>query len=483
MGEIIKSKNGTIISPYKKHQCRTLENVTSIYDKVYHKRNEITGFYVDNYNGLPAFITHNQSPEMLTFNFGDYLIRNMRTTRSKKQSQFFKLNEDIVLRDMQGEISESILLDDYYKEFFVNAQTGSGKTVLGVYITSVLQCKTMILCFSTEILNQWKSTFINKTNKDPDKIMIISSSEILDKVYEEPETYDDYDIYLSTPGIITSYLKRTDYSRLERIMNGFGIGLLIFDESHRNMSNIVKINALSNVDKTIYMSADYAQGDRKKEKLYYQIFNKCKIITPSEDVSKTMKYTKIINITYDSHPSTAESMAIYNRYGYSADNYMRYQIRKGIIFKVLDFIMSAIQDEHRALILVTQIAHVDEITMYLKGVWKDKFTFGRYHSKVPAEEKEFAKNEANVIVSTYKSFSTGIDVDDIRYVVGLNQSNKVEDNQAAGRSRPLKDGKDAIYFIVTDNGFPYCKKKLKQRLKYLNKTKIKDCFVVDFDSV
>ena len=48
------------------------------------------------------------------------------------------------------------------------------------------------------------------------------------------------------------------------------------------------------------------------------------------------------------------------------------------------------------------------------------------------------------------------------------------DNQSAGRARPLADGSDAMYFMFVDNGFSYCKRKLKIRLEYLTKTKAKN---------
>ena len=84
------------------------------------------------------------------------------------------------------------------------------------------------------------------------------------------------------------------------------------------------------------------------------------------------------------------------------------------------------------------------------------------------------KNTARIIVATYSSFSTGLDAKDIKYVLSTNQCNKVMDNQSAGRARPLSDGSDAMYFMFVDNGFSYCKRKLKIRLAYLTETKAKD---------
>ena len=100
--------------------------------------------------------------------------------------------------------------------------------------------------------------------------------------------------------------------------------------------------------------------------------------------------------------------------------------------------------------------------------------YGRYHSQMPDEERQATLDYANVIISTYASFGVGNDLENIKYVVSLNQCNKVEDNQAAGRARPLFDGSNAIYFIVTDVGFKYCRDKLRIRLGYIMETKSED---------
>ena len=89
-------------------------------------------------------------------------------------------------------------------------------------------------------------------------------------------------------------------------------------------------------------------------------------------------------------------------------------------------------------------------------------------------ERESTREFANVIISTYKSFGTGMDIEDIKYVISLNQCNKITANQAAGRSRTLPDGSDSIYFIVTDTGFKYCRQKTKIVLEYLVEQKLKE---------
>ena len=486
MKTIYRTKNGTVITPYKKYQCKSIENATSIYDAVYHRRDELTGFHIDNYNEQSAFITHNQYLDYLEANFPDYQVIDLPTTRWKKQGQQFALLDNIHLREIQGNVANEVLRSTK-NEFFINMQTAMGKTLLSVYLSSKFGYKTWIMCFSTEILRQWIKTYRDKTTKDMERILFIETSQTIQDIIDNPKAYADYDIFLSTSGLVTSFMKRTDYSNLNIAMNYLGIGLLIFDEAHRNMSNIVKINAVTNVKKTLYLSADYSQGDQKKEKLFYNIFRNTKILKPTDEEMNSLKYTKVIVLEYNSRPTIPETMSINNRYGYSAERYMNYQLKKGAIYKVINFAMDSIiqtnPNHYRVLILLTQIEHVDLMAAYLKDQNIEGYSIGRYHSRVSEEEKQFSLESADIIVTTYKSFSTGIDVSNIKYVIGLNQSNKVEDNQAAGRSRPLADGSDAVYFMVVDTGFSYCRKKLKTRLKYLKDTKIKDAFVMNCDIV
>ena len=157
-----------------------------------------------------------------------------------------------------------------YREWFINLQTGAGKTVLGAYLSARLHKKTMIICFMKDILSQWKDTYIDKTNINPEKILEINSGKWLEDIYLNNSGDPDHDIYLISPSLITSFLNNHPWYQFGEVINDLGIGLFIFDEGHRNMSAMVKINALTNVKYTLYLSADYAQGDYIKEKLYYR---------------------------------------------------------------------------------------------------------------------------------------------------------------------------------------------------------------------
>lgn len=480
---IYRTKNGTIIYPYKKRQCRDLEFSTSLYDKVYHRSNELTGFYVPAYkDNEAAFVTHYLSEDYLISHFPEYTIYKVQETNAPEleNDRKFRLWKTINLSEVQGQVSNEVICSmNKYNEWFINLQTGAGKTVLGAHLSGYFGYKTLIVCFMKDILSQWEKTYKEMTNINPLRIMQINSGKFLDEIYFNNMGDPDHDVYLVSPSLITMYLNKNPWERFSEVINQLGIGTIIFDEGHRNMSAMVKINALTNIKYTLYLSADYAQGDYIKEKLYYRIFQKTKIIKPEEEVAKSLKHTKVIVVDYDSQPSVTESTMIYNRYGFSAEYYMDYQLQKGRIFDVVDTIMELImkarKPEWKTLILLEHIDHVDTIYNHLMDTIKDpSILIGRYHSKVSDEDRENTLKNANVIVSTYKSFGTGMDINSIKYVVSLSQCNKITANQAAGRSRALPDGSDSIYFLVTDKGFKYCKQKTKTVLEYLSEQKLKE---------
>ena len=266
-----------------------------------------------------------------------------------------------------------------------------------------------------------------------------------------------------------------DYSKITELFNKCGFGLMIYDEAHRNVSNIVKISAISNVRYQLYLSADFSQGGYEREVIYKKIFANAQVVTPSEDLKRSMNYTHIVIVDYDTYPNAIEQNEPFNKYGYSAELYMKYQFKKKTLLKAMCQVIENIRKkdkERRFLILFVNIEHVDKMYDILTKVFPDE-KIGKFYSKLPDEEKEDTKNNASIIVATYSSFGTGLDTENIKYVLSPNQCNKVMDNQAAGRARPLADGTNALYFIFIDNGFNYCKRKLRIRLNYLNETKSK----------
>ena len=473
---IYRSKLGCRISPYKKRQSSAIEYGTALYDKVYHRWDEYTGFCLP-YSGQTTFMTYNRDYSDLAKMFPMYDIEKMDKIRSKAFSTPIHLVNVEKFWEAQTEIIgkiESTLTNE--NVWFINLQTGQGKTLLGTYLSTVLNLKTWILCFSDDILAQWHREYCKRTDIDPDKIIRVSGS-VIDKILIGEIDPSDYDIFMCTPTLLDRFgNRRSDYKKVADLFELCGIGFLIYDEAHRNVSNIVKLNAIMDIRYQVYLSADFGQGSYDKEKMYMDIFKNVPVLTPSKQLQMSLKYTKLVVVNFNTHPSIIEEQEPFNKYGYNAELYMKYQFRKGVLIGAIKYTLDTVlaaQDGYRSLILFTNIEHVDAMYEILKKDYPE-YKVGKFHGGVTHEDKEFAKNHADIIVATYGSFSTGLDAKDIKYVLSTNQCNKIMDNQSAGRARPLSDGSDAMYFMFVDNGFSYCKKKLKTRLVYLTETKAKN---------
>lgn len=480
-GQIFISTTGTLIVPYGKHQSKYLEKITSTYDEVRHRRNEITGYYIEDDPGIKSscFITYLHGNQFIQSLFPDYEIVELPKKIGRKLSEDFALNADITPTDVQyGIIHEIINSSVNRHQWFVYLSQGYGKTLLSVYLISIFHTRALIMCYSTEILLQWMKTFNKKTTINMSRVLLIDSSALLTKIYKNTFPTHEYDIFMCTPKLLTGYGAKYGYTRIPNILEKMGVGVKIFDEAHRNIANIVKINAFTSIDKTIYLSGDFGQSNPVKEKLYYAMFHSVQVIKPPEDVINTLKYTVAIIMEYDSEPTPTEITSVYTRRGFSFYNYMKYQFKKKIFFDTLYYILDIIHRTntggYKTLILVNLISQCDELYDLITTQYGDKHRIGKFHGKVSEEHKEFSREYADIIIATYQSFGTGIDVSSIKYVVSTSVCTKIDDNQAAGRARPLSDGSDAFYFMMCDRGFLYSLKKLKERIRYLIETKIKD---------
>lgn len=476
MGTIYRSKLGCLITPYKKHQSRAVEYNTALYDKVYHKWEEYTGFCLP-YHGEIAFMTYDRDYSDLAKMFPTYEIKKMPLIKGKSFSKPIQITNVETFWEAQTQIIGKVEASKSHENvWFINLQTGQGKTLLATYLSTMLNTKTWVLCYSDDILVQWYDAYCEKTNINPERIIRVTGS-VIDKILANEIDPLDYDLFMCTPTLLDRFgSRRGDYSRISDLFDRCGIGFLIYDEAHRNVSNIVKLNAVMNIRYQVYLSADFGQGSFDKEKMYKEIFRNVPVLTPSKTLQNTMKYTKLVVMNYNTYPNVIEQQEPFNRYGFNSDLYMKYQFKKGIIIDAILYVLNTflVKDKnHRALILFTNIEHVDKMYELLKNTYPN-ISVGRFHGNISESEKNDAKQNAKIIVATYSSFSTGLDAKDIKYVLSTNQCNKVADNQSAGRARPLLDGSDAMYFMFVDNGFTYCKRKLKIRLAYLTETKAKD---------
>lgn len=475
---IRRTRMGCLVQPYKPRQSYQLEQNTGQYDNVYHRYVEYVGFKIP-YNGTLCYATYNREYDFLKRALPDYEIMEAKYNEIRFFGHDIQLKGISEFKPAQSELIGSIDTSIEAKNeriWFIHLQTAGGKTLLATYYATKFGMKTMVMCFSDNILRQWVDTFQNKTTIDPRR-MVRLNGRIMDKILAGEISPYQYDVYFATPTLIDRWANsRADYMRVTDFFNRAGIGFMIYDEAHRNVSSVVRLVSVVNPRYQMYLSADFGQGEYNRELQFKSIFKMVPVLEPTEQVQRSMKYTKLVVVEYNTYPNSVEKEEPFNKFGYDGTSFMRYEFRKGILQNVILHIIKTflnIELKHRMLILFMNIEHVDIVHEDLTKRFPN-YIVGKYYATLPQEEKDYVKDNADIIIATYGSFSTGLDTHNIKYVLSCNQCNKVQDNQAAGRSRPLPDGTDSVYFLLVDMGFSYCRTKLKNRLFYLQETKSKD---------
>ena len=446
-------------------------------------RTPVTAYLMKNKDDVTRrLVTYKCHPKWLKEQIPEIEIENMPPNHVERMGQSFRLNDDVIPKEIQSSAVAAVL-DNNFKTAFFNMPTGTGKTLMAIYLTSILDCKAWAMCYRTIVLQQWKSTMEKMTTFDVKRLKIINSSKDLLKIATGDWDYDKYDMYVSTPMLLTKFATDYGLDLLNEVFDQAGIGVKFFDEAHKNVGNICKINGLTNVERTYYLSADFSQAAPSKAKLYYKMFGSTPIIKPKKELTQDLKYTVGVVVRYNTRPSFADKEGCFQKYGFSPFKYMEYQLRKGPFYDAIEQVLDTIRSstnwrQYKILILCNLIEHTDILYEWVQNYFyqrcrDDPPHVVRFHSEVPMEERKDAIENGEVIVSTFQSMGVGVDIKMIRHVLALSPVNPIEDNQAAGRARELPDHENCFYYLFNDDGFQYMQRKLPERISYLMQQKIK----------
>ena len=126
--------------------------------------------------------------------------------------------------------------------------------------------------------------------------------------------------------------------------------------------------------------------------------------------------------------------------------------------KAFRFIFDYIPDKHNTLILCGHIDHLEAIHEHLKSILDKKYIIYIIHGKIDAEEREdirrlMEKGENVVLLATYGTVSTGINIKRIHNVIFASSSkSKIRVLQSIGRGLRTHESKDhvVIWDLIDD---------------------------------
>jgi len=349
------------------------------------------------------------------------------------------------------------------RERFLSLATGSGKTYITINILSQFKKKAMIIVDTLELGAQWKREFLSHSNLVDSDIVILSGqdsvdTEIKDKVGK---------IYIAIHRTLNNMLTN-DLNSINSLMNKLGIGFRVFDEAHVNFKGICMINALSNVEYTLYLTATPSRSSFSDDYLYGKVFRKIPYFN-GKDISDD-KYHTVILYSFDSKPTIDEKFSVKSKYGFSTSKWASHL--QGDSYEFLD---EAITEIFKKFDLIKRGKKTAIMlpTLKLIDMVKDSFNqkgieVGTFIGDVKTDKRK-DELDKNIILTNDKMFGKGIDVKDLEVLINFVPfGSDVKTEQIMGRLR-YKEKTPVVLIDVTDVGYIECVKQFKLRRRFYKK--------------
>lgn len=437
----------------------------SLYDEIYHKWNNIACYYNEDTNEL-------RIPDM-DLGYLQSLIGEFEIIESvSNRSQNVKVPIELITKPRNQDQVDAIEFTTglrsysytrYRNRLCLNLATGLGKTFCTIATMSVYQ-KKMAIISESGILDIWIPELFKHSNIDESRIKKINSSKLMDKLFNGEE---EYDLYLFSHTTLRNWCKKNGWDKLNELFAILGLHILVFDEYHKQFTNVMKVNMFSNVHRTIYLSATDSKGDWKLDKIFQKAFmTATKLVKKISNDEKNV-ITQIVK--FNSKPSTLDKTGVYIRGQINRGRYMRYIGTQDLLFDLIsNYLTLLIPKKRKIVIFLGSLDTIKKTKIQIEECFD--VSVGNYSSLVTKDkENELVKD---VILTTYGSLGTGKNVPDLYYILNFETYSDPEIfKQIFGR---LRNKKGSLMVEFLDMGFsPTFQNQLDKRLpmiKQLSKT-------------
>lgn len=376
----------------------------------------------------------------------------------------FKMQPQWVMRDYQTPVVDYIVSNTPPLFKFVDLQTGRGKSACAMKAMTELSIRTLIVV-KPMYIEKWVDDMHRTMVMEHEDILVVRGSDQLMALLLLAESGD-----LAAKVIIISnktmqnwikLYKKLMYETLgmgyvcvpEDVCKTLGVGLVLIDEVHQDFFFNFEFSLLTNVYKSLSLSATLVSDDDFMNKMY-------EIKYPSATRYKGPAYEKYIaataviyklkypnkmrckdNVSKNySHHLFEQSVLRSNEL---ASNYLE------LIKQVVDgSYLKDYKEGQRCLIFCISIELCTVLTDYLKKCYP-KLLVQRYVEEDPWSNLM----ESDICVSTMQSAGTAVDVDKLSTVIMSTAMSSSQGNiQGFGRLRKMKDGTTPsfLYFVCED---------------------------------
>lgn len=487
------------ITPYWKDLCPDLELTLSKKDKPTHSLIPI-GYYIDT-KTKTLYIPRGISVPYLEHILGTEVVyskelmeyepifRGNMVLPPKNKTQ----ERAIDFLHMKGEFENTM----GYTQLGLNLPTGEGKTYCTIQALVTQKRRAIIICHNTMIRDQWIARFKEYTDIAPGMILVIDNRKILDSILNGKIDPLDYDYFLVLHQTLEAYAcPRTrkiddylsmseddesddDWGKITKLFEKLKVFTKVFDEAHLYFENSLMIDYFTNVPMTYYLTATFGRSDPQENRIYNMAYSR--MLRFGEEIEKN-RHTLLYALMFDSNPTNADKRKVEhaNSYGFSAANYMNYEIEKPALEEAIRYALKCSEHIVGTRIITTNTINSVEKFADLASEWYPNWKCQKVHSQMK-DRDSIDLEEANLISCTSKYLGTGADIKGLRILIAAEpMKSSINIEQLIGRLRPYynEDGEqlDTVMFLLVDVGFRSCRDRFEQT-KHVFQKLAKKCFI------
>ena len=361
------------------------------------------------------------------------------------KSTIMKMQKGFAPRDNQQELID-FMVDNrsYFKP--VSAQTGVGKTVVSEFAMAHI-CQPALIILG-QLISQWYKSIRSQMKIQRKDIYVIQGFDSLKLLWEMLDHKYRPKIVIASTRTLLNYAvnPQMPYNQLrpyQALCKKIGFGIKIIDELHLGFYGNTQLDLVSNIYHNIYLSATYMRSDYQGKKLFNMIY-------PEElrfGDQFVKKYSVAVVLQYH--------LGIYSQIiprfkglkGYMHTKYEKYLLRKvmymntfmdQVLIPVINmYFIDKRQPQHKLLILCQTKQFVLDIEDRLTSTYPNLKVTG-YFSGDRGRRGKPENLEKEIIVSTMKSCSTGVDIKNLFVCINtVSFASEPQAAQAFGRLRQI----------------------------------------------
>lgn len=353
------------------------------------------------------------------------------------------------------------------------ARTGTGKTYLSIKYISNNSTFAFINCPDEKAILTWKQEILKFSDIKESEIGVMKGRESLSKLVKNK---DNYKIILGSSKTFSSLINSNEHGLITEFFEDMEFGLTIHDEAHLNIIVLFFLEMCTNTRRTFYLTATLGRRIYKEGKLLEMLMPADNCLYFQEILEKyTVRVCK-----YHTNPIKPEHVKGLNRpRGFDYLGYgKKYLLNKDLPYmnKYLDEVMrrvvmaarKALTDPSHKVAIVCKTKLENEILSHFIAKTFPKLTLGIFNSEIENINERFEQTNAQIILTTDKSFAGIINVSKLEAIIFLHPTTSEEHLlQIVGRMRDDVVKKKYLVYILIDASFRKCLASMSKALGVL----------------